>query len=220
MKEITDILNFYKELGADFVERRRPEPAFEMRELTRKILSCEKCSLHKTKTNYVPGEGSIKPDIMFIGEGPGETEDKFGRPFIGKAGNLLEKIILKMGYSRETVFIGNIVKCRPPNNRDPLKDEVESCIHFLEEQIKILKPRVIVCLGRVALNNLLETNYPISKVRGQLFSYMGIPVLPTYHPAFILHKKDRDEVSRVKWETWSDMEKVLAIVRGEELLES
>jgi len=220
MKEISDILKFYKELGADFVERHRPEPSSELRELSRKILSCQKCSLHKTKTNYVPGEGHISPEIMFIGEGPGETEDKFGKPFIGKAGNMLEKIIEKMGYSRESVFIGNIVKCRPPNNRDPLKDEVEACIPFLQEQIRILKPRVIVCLGKVALNNLLNTNYPITKVRGQQFSYMGIPVIPTYHPAFILHKKDRDEISRVKWETWSDMEKVLSIVKGDELLES
>ena len=220
MKEISDILNLYKELGADFVERRNPDPVSELRELTRKIVSCEKCILHKTKTNYVPGEGNISPEIMFVGEGPGATEDKFGRPFIGKAGNMLEKIIEKMGYSRDTVFIGNIVKCRPPNNRDPQKDEVEACIPFLEEQIKILKPKVIVCLGKVALNNILNTHYPISKVRGQLFNYMGIPVIPTYHPAFILHKKDREEVSRVKWETWNDMEKVLEIVKGEEILES
>jgi len=220
MKELSDILKFYKELGADFVQKKRPDPASELRELIRKIHSCKKCGLYKTKTNYVPGEGSDSPDILFIGEGPGETEDKFGRPFIGRAGNLLEKIIKKMGYSRETVFIGNIVKCRPPNNRDPQMEEVQACIPFLMEQIRLLRPRVIVCLGRVALNNLLKTNYSISKVRGQRFDFMGIPVIPTYHPAFILHKKERDEVSRVKWETWSDMEKVLAIVRGDDKLES
>jgi len=220
MTELSDILKFYQEIGADFVERRNPDPVSELREITAKILSCTKCSLHKTKTNYVPGEGHISPDMMFIGEGPGETEDKFGRPFIGKAGQLLVKIIDKMGYTRETVFIGNIVKCRPPNNRDPQKDEVDACIHHLEDQIKILKPKVIVCLGKVALNNLLNTNYAISRVRGKLFNYMGIPVIPTYHPAFILHKKDREEVSRVKWETWSDMEKALAIVKGERDIES
>ncbi|MCK5003918.1 MAG: uracil-DNA glycosylase [Candidatus Aminicenantes bacterium] len=220
MTEITDILKFYKEIGADFVERRNPEPASELRELTRRILTCTKCPLHKTKTNYVPGEGNISPEIIFVGEGPGETEDKFGRPFIGKAGQLLEKIIEKMGYSRETVFIGNIVKCRPPNNRDPQKDEVEACIPYLEDQIKILEPKAIVCLGKVALNNLLNTNYPISKVRGQLFNFMDIPVIPTYHPAFILHKKGREEVSRVKWEMWRDMEKVMAIVKGDEVVES
>jgi len=169
MKELTDLLKFYKEIGADFVERRNPAPVSELRELTGKILKCKKCTLHKTKTNYVPGEGNNSPEIMFIGEGPGETEDKFGRPFIGKAGQLLEKIIDKMGYSRETVFIGNIVKCRPPNNRDPQKDEVEACIPYLEDQIKILKPTVIICLGKVALNNLLNTNFAISRVRGKLF---------------------------------------------------
>ncbi len=219
MKELTDILRFYKEIGADFVKRNTSDPISEIRELTREIQSCMKCRLHKTKTNYVPGEGSINPDIMFIGEGPGETEDKFGRPFIGKAGQLLEKIIIKMGYSRETVFIGNIVKCRPPNNRDPQKDEVEHCIGFLEEQIKILKPKVIVCLGRVALNNLLGENFSITKVRGKLFDYLGVPVIPTYHPAFILHKKGREEISRVKWETWSDMEKVLKILNGEDFID-
>jgi len=215
MTGFSDILKFYKEIGADFVVRRSPAPEAEIRELTRKILSCTKCILHETKTNYVPGEGHISPEILFIGEGPGETEDKFGRPFIGKAGQLLEKIIEKMGYSRETVFIGNIVKCRPPNNRDPQKEEVDACIPFLEEQIKILRPKVIVCLGKVALNNLLNTNHAISKVRGKLFHYMGIPVIPTYHPAFILHKKEREEISRVKWETWNDMKKVLALVNGE-----
>lgn len=220
MTELSDALKFYKEIGADFVERKKSEPASAFRELKRRILSCEKCPLHKTKTNYVPGEGNISPEVMFIGEGPGETEDKFGRPFIGKAGQLLEKIIEKMGYSREKVFIGNIVKCRPPNNRDPQKDEVEACMPFLEEQINILNPKVIVCLGRVALNNLLNTNHPISRVRGKLFSYMDIPVIPTYHPAFILHKRDREEISRVKWETWSDMEKVMAIVKGDEVIDS
>jgi len=219
MSELSDILKFYKEIGADFVEKKIQEPSSELRELSRKILSCKKCPLHKSKTNYVPGEGSLTPDIMFIGEGPGETEDKFGRPFIGKAGQLLEKIIGKMGYSRESVFIGNVVKCRPPNNRDPQKDEVAACIPFLEQQIKILNPKVIVCLGKVALNTILNANHAISRVRGKLFSYMDIPLMPTYHPAFILHKKDREDVSRVKWEMWSDMEKVLAIIKGDEVIE-
>jgi len=219
MTELTDILRFYKEIGADFVEKRTPDPSSGLREISRRILSCKGCDLYKTKTNYVPGEGSASPEIMFIGEGPGETEDKFGRPFIGKAGQLLEKIIKKMGYSRDTVFIGNIVKCRPPNNRDPQKDEVEACIPFLKDQIRVLKPKVIVCLGRVALNNLLNANHSITKVRGKLFEYMGIPVIPTYHPAFILHKREKDEISRVKWETWRDMETVLAIVTGEDVIE-
>lgn len=220
MNDLLNILNFYKEIGADFVGRTRKTPESGLRELSRMIGACTRCVLHKTKINYVPGEGSSTPDIMFIGEGPGETEDQFGRPFIGKAGQLLEKIIEKMGYSRKTVFIGNIVKCRPPHNRDPLKEEVDACFPYLEEQIRLLNPRVIVCLGKVALNNLLKSSYSITRVRGRLFEYNGIPVIPTYHPAFILHKKEREEVSKVKWETWSDMEKVLKLVKGEKLIDS
>lgn len=220
MNELIDVLEFYREIGAGFLEWKKIDPLYELRDVTREISECKKCPLHKTKTNYVPGEGTNNPDIMFVGEGPGETEDKFGKPFIGRAGQLLEKIIEKMGYSRESVFIGNIVKCRPPNNRDPLREEVEACITFLKKQIEILKPKVIVCLGRVAFNNLMNSNSPISKVRGKLFSYMDTPVIPTYHPAFILHKRERSEISRVKWETWADMEKVLKIVKGEKIIDN
>lgn len=215
MKDLIEIFTFFDELGAGFLEIDKIDPASEISSLNREIGECNKCPLYKVKTNYVPGEGSVNPDVVFIGEGPGETEDKFGKPFIGKAGQLLEKIIAKMGYTRETVFIGNIVKCRPPNNRDPLKDEVASCLPFLKRQLEILNPKVIVCLGRVALNNLLNTNYSISKVRGNKFKYFNIPVIPTYHPSYLLHKKERSEISRVKWEMWEDMEKVLNIVGRE-----
>ena len=150
-----EILTFYKEIGAEFVERVQKEQPESLEQVTCEIMACTKCPLHKTKKNYVPGEGSLTPDIMFIGEGPGETEDNFGRPFIGKAGQLLDKLIARMGHSRETVFIGNIVKCRPPNNRDPLKDEVEACMPYLIRQLAVLRPKVIVCLGKVAMNNLL-----------------------------------------------------------------
>ncbi|MEN8153861.1 MAG: uracil-DNA glycosylase [Acidobacteriota bacterium] len=220
MSEFIDVLEFYRSIGAGFLECKEIDPKYEMMDINKEILNCKKCILHKTKTNYVPGEGANNPDIMFIGEGPGETEDKFGKPFIGRAGQLLEKIIEKMGYSRESVFIGNIVKCRPPNNRDPLKEEVEACLPFLKKQVEVLRPKVIVCLGRVAFNNLLNANSPISKVRGKLFSYLDIPVIPTYHPSFILHKRERSEISRVKWETWSDMEKVLKIIKGEKIIDN
>jgi DNA polymerase len=110
------------------------------------------------------------------------------------------------------VFIGNVVKCRPPNNREPLKDEVDACLPFLRRQIDALHPKVIVCLGKVALNNMLGTNHSMGRIRGQLLSFNGIPLLPTYHPAFILHKKDKDEITRAKWEVWEDMQKVLALV--------
>lgn len=215
MEELNEILKFYREIGAGFVEREHKNPQADLDEVTRVIKNCTRCQLHKTKKNYVPGEGSASPGIMFIGEGPGETEDNFGRPFIGKAGQLLDKVIARMGYTRETVFIGNIVKCRPPNNRDPLKDEVDACMPFLIRQLEILRPKVIVCLGKVAMNNLLSVDYSIMEQRGKLFEFHGIPVIPTYHPAYILRQQSPDAVSKAKWDMWRDMEKVLAIVRGE-----
>jgi len=214
MSELEEILKFYREIGAEFVEYQQEDPILDTNEINRQIMSCTKCPLHKTKKNYVPGEGSLDPDIMFIGEGPGETEDNFGRPFVGRAGQLLDKMIVRMGYTRETVFIGNIVKCRPPNNRDPLKDEVDACKPYLMAQIEILKPKVIVCLGKVAMNNLLGVSYSIMRERGKQFEFMGIPVIPTFHPAYILRQKAREAISKAKWDTWHDMEKVLAIVKG------
>lgn len=211
--QLVEIITFYKEIGAGFVERTQQQPRYGLEDVNREIMNCTKCPLHKTKLNYVPGEGSGNPDIMFIGEGPGETEDRFGKPFIGKAGQLLDKMIAKMGYSRETVFIGNIVKCRPPKNRDPQKDEVAACKPYLEKQIRLLNPRVIVCLGKVAMNNLLDVSYSIMKERGNQFEFMGIPVIPTYHPAYILRQKSKDAVTKAKWDTWHDMEKVLKLVK-------
>lgn len=209
-----NVLEFYREIGAGFIENSvSEEPAgMTLEGIRRDIESCTRCALHQNKTRYVPGEGSATPDVVFVGEGPGETEDRFGKPFIGKAGQLLEKIIMKMGYTRETVFICNIVKCRPPGNRDPQTEEVEACLPYLTEQLKILRPKVIVCLGRVAINNLMGQKLSITKVRGQLFEYCGIPVIPTYHPSYILRQRNQEELSRTKWEVWRDMEKVLQIV--------
>ena len=214
MEELKEILKFYKEIGAEFVEREHRDPQLELDEVARDIRQCTKCPLHESKKNYVPGEGCPNPDIVFIGEGPGETEDNFGRPFIGKAGQLLDKLIARMGHSRKTVFIGNIVKCRPPNNRDPLKNEVNACMPYLVRQLAILRPKVIVCLGKVAMNNLLDVDYSIMRERGKLFEFQGIPVIPTFHPSYILHQKGKEAVSRAKWDMWHDMEKVLAIVKN------
>ncbi len=214
MEGLKEILKFYKEIGAEFVEREHRDPQSELDEVARDIRQCTKCPLHESKKNYVPGEGCPNPDIVFIGEGPGETEDNFGRPFIGKAGQLLDKLIARMGHSRKTVFIGNIVKCRPPNNRDPLKKEVNACMPYLVRQLAILRPKVIVCLGKVAMNNLLDVDYSIMRERGKLFEFQGIPVIPTFHPSYILHQKGKEAVSRAKWDMWHDMEKVLAIVKN------
>jgi DNA polymerase len=210
--ELKEILKFYQEIGASFLTVRKENPQHSLTQLHNDISGCEKCNLHLSKTHYVPGEGSLSPDVFFIGEGPGETEDRFGRPFIGKAGQLLDKIILKMGYSREQVFIGNIVKCRPPQNRNPLPDEVAACLPYLHRQIDILKPRVLVCLGKVALESLLGREYSISRARGDIFEFRGIPVVPTFHPSYILHQRTKEAVSRAKWDVWKDMEEVLKIL--------
>ena len=212
MNELRAILKFYQEMGAEFLHLPGSDPRPGLAELNREILQCRRCRLHETKTHYVPGEGCNRPDILFVGEGPGETEDQFGRPFIGKAGQLLDKIIQKMSLTREEVFIGNVVKCRPPNNREPLKDEVDACLPFLQRQIDVLRPKVIVCLGKVALNNMLGTSYSMGRIRGQILSFNGIPLVPTYHPAFILHKRDKEDISKAKWEVWEDMQKVLALL--------
>ena len=211
-------LGFYRDLGVDSLTvRPRTRAATEadnLAQLHSRILECKRCPLHKSRHLPVPGEGAENPEIMFVGEGPGEQEDRSGRPFVGKAGQLLDRIIERMGMSRETVFIGNIIKCRPPGNRNPLDHEVSQCIPFLKSQIAILRPRVIVCLGKVAVNRLLEAEYSISRVRGRQFSYEGIPVIPTFHPSYILHQKSREAVSRAKWDVWSDMQIVLKLLKS------
>jgi len=215
MNELRNVLAFFNDMGASFLHLPANDPRAELAELNREILQCRRCRLHESKTNYVPGEGSHRPGILFVGEGPGETEDQFGRPFIGRAGQLLDRIIQKMGLRREDVFIGNVVKCRPPNNREPLKAEVEACLPYLLRQIAVLRPRAIVCLGRVALNNLLGTSHSMGRIRGQVLDFQGIPLVATYHPSFILHKRDKEEISKAKWEVWQDMQKVLALVAGD-----
>jgi DNA polymerase len=194
-------------------ENYNPTITDSMNNINNDIFKCTACPLVKTKNNFVTGEGSLKPDIMFIGEGPGQEEDKTGKPFVGNAGMLLEKIINKMGYKRESVFIANIVKCRPPNNRPPYKEEAERCLPFLKRQITLLKPKAIVCLGKTATNFLLDKNISITRVRGTEFNFNGIPVIPTFHPSYILHIKQKEAVSKAKWEVWSDMEKVLTILK-------
>ncbi len=212
MNQLVEVLKFYKEIGAGFIETRTPDPLGDIEEINRLIMTCTRCSLHKTKKNYVPGEGRMRPDILFVGEGPGETEDNFGKPFIGNAGQLLDRVIERMGYRREDIYIANIVKCRPPGNREPSRDEADACLPYLIRQIEILKPKVIVCLGRSAMNFLLNSEYSIMEKRGQLFDFKGIPLIPTFHPSYILHQKTKEATSKAKWEMWEDMQKVLQLI--------
>ena len=172
--------------------------------LTAEIAACQLCALAPTRLHTVPGQGKLRPDIMFIGEGPGADEDEQGLAFVGRAGQLLTKMILAMGYSREDVFIGNIVKCRPPGNRVPTPAEMEGCIPYLKRQIAVIQPKLIVCLGATAVRGLVNEPLPIGKARGQWREFEGIPVMLTFHPAYLL----RDP--RKKTETWADLKAVLA----------
>ena len=170
--------------------------------LQRFLAGCPRCKLSGSRTNIVFGQGNPNADLMFVGEAPGRDEDEQGLAFVGRAGQLLTKIIEAMGKKREEVWISNILKCRPPNNRNPESDEVASCMPFLEEQIRLISPRVIVTLGTFAAQALLETDEPIGRMRGQWRSARGVRVMPTFHPAFLLRSPDR------KKDVWEDMKKV------------
>ena len=172
--------------------------------LAAEIAACQACALAPTRLHTVPGQGALRPDIMFVGEGPGADEDEQGLAFVGRAGQLLTKMIAAMGYTREQVFIGNIVKCRPPGNRVPTPDEMAGCIPYLKRQIAVIRPQLIVCLGATAARGLVQETMPIGKARGQWREFEGIPVMLTFHPAYLL----RDP--RKKTETWADLKTVLA----------
>lgn len=178
--------------------------------------NCERCRLSETRTKVVVGNGPKPCNLMFIGEGPGEQEDLQGKPFVGRAGQLLTKIIESVGINRETdAFIANIVKCRPPKNRDPKPDEVLACKEFLIRQIQLVKPRVLVLLGNPSLKSILGPQYSISKVRGKWFKidvdYMDeqLYIMPMFHPSYLLRNASRDEGSP-KWLTWKDMQEIKA----------
>ena len=178
--------------------------AMTLTELNSTAQKCQKCSLCASRKNVVFGEGSPEADLMFIGEGPGYDEDQQGRPFVGKAGDLLTKMITAMQFSREQVYIANIVKCRPPKNRNPLPEEAIACLPYLKRQIELIQPKVIVILGAVPLKHLLNKS-GITRLRGQWDSYNNIKVMPTFHPAYLL----RDP--KAKGVTWSDLQQVMKL---------
>ncbi|MFO0728347.1 MAG: uracil-DNA glycosylase [Myxococcota bacterium] len=182
-----------------------PFAARSLDEVRAELGDCTRCKLHGLgRKQIVFGVGNPKAELMFIGEGPGAQEDIQGIPFVGDAGQLLTKIIQAMGLSREEVYIANIVKCRPPQNRDPEPDEVASCEPFLKAQIAAIRPRMIVTLGKYASQTILRTSTPITRLRGQWGSYEGTPVMPTYHPAYLLRNPAE------KRPVWSDMKAVIA----------
>jgi len=171
---------------------------------------CSRCKLHTLgRTQVVFGVGNPNADLMFVGEAPGADEDIQGEPFVGRAGQLLTKIIEAISLRREDVYIANVIKCRPPGNRNPEPDEVEQCEPFLFRQIDTVKPKVIVALGKFAAQCLLRTNDPITRIRGREFKYRDAILIPTYHPAYLLRTPS------AKREVWEDMKRVRAILRGE-----
>jgi len=168
------------------------------------ICDCLKCPLGETRNKFVYGVGNPNAGIMFVGEAPGADEDRLGEPFVGRAGQLLDKILVAMKMARGDVYIANILKCRPPGNRDPLPEEMEKCFPYLREQVRIIKPKLICCLGRIAAQALLRTTASLGTMRGGWHNYEGVPVLVTYHPAALLR------FPKYKKETWDDMQKLLA----------
>jgi DNA polymerase len=167
------------------------------------IGDCTRCRLHKGRTKLVFGVGDVNADIMFVGEGPGADEDKQGEPFVGRAGQLLNNMISAMGIRREDVYIANVVKCRPPDNRTPEKDECDTCSPFLMRQIEVIQPKMIVALGAVAAKNLLGVNDSMANLRGKIYDFKGTKLVATYHPAYLL----RDP--RQKAEAWKDLQMVM-----------
>jgi len=188
------------------------DAAIELEKIADEVHRCRKCGLGSLRTNAVPGQGNPNARIFFIGEGPGADEDAQGLPFVGRAGKLLDKIIDACGLKRSDVFIGNILKCRPPENRDPTADEIISCLPYLQRQIEVINPEVIVALGAHAARTLLNTNKSIGQLRGQFHEYYAglgrppIKLMATYHTAYLLRNYSQENRKRV----WEDMKKVLA----------
>ena len=188
------------------------DKAAPLEKIAEEARQCRKCELGSSRTNAVPGEGNPDARIMFVGEAPGGDEDAQGRPFVGRAGQLLDKIIAACGLKRSDVFIGNILKCRPPGNRDPRADEIISCLPYLQRQIEIIEPEILVALGAHAAKTLLKSTKAIGELRGQFHEYSAgigrppVKLMATYHPAYLLRNYSPDNRRRV----WEDMKKVLA----------
>ena len=214
--QVRQQLQFLREMGVDALNlTREPAPAGEDPARALETLrlegigDCRRCKLCEKRTTIVFGTGDPLARLMFVGEGPGHDEDLQGLPFVGKAGQLLNQIIQAMGLRREQVYIANVVKCRPPDNRAPQPDETAACTPFLFRQIEIIRPAVIVALGSPSAQALLETSVGITKIRGTFRSFRDIPVMPTFHPAYLLRNP------AAKREVWEDMKKVMALLKGE-----
>jgi uracil-DNA glycosylase len=192
------------EAASDLPDEQLTGGARSLAQIRAELGECTRCKLHATRRTIVFGVGAEDAPLMFVGEAPGEQEDRRGEPFVGPAGELLDKMIQAMGWSRDTVYIANTTKCRPPQNRNPEPDELAQCMPFLQAQIARVAPRIIVALGRPAANQLLEIDAPISTLRGKFHDRHGVQVMPTFHPAYLLREPDR------KRDTWADLKLVIA----------
>lgn len=180
-----------------------------LEEVARQVLVCTRCPLHRFRTKAVPGEGNPEAELLFIGEGPGRDEDLQGRPFVGRAGQLLRKIIAAMTFREDEVFIANMVKCRPPENRVPHPEEIEACSPYLIRQIELIRPKVIVTLGKTPTDHFAPGREGMTARRGRFGDYRGIPVMPTFHPSYLVRNEGNRELKRMVWE---DMQKVMALL--------
>jgi len=207
---------FFRELGVEGVNQdrawtTRPVDAVQAAEavgqLREELGDCTRCKLHSTRSNIVYGVGDPCAELMFVGEAPGRDEDQQGVPFVGRAGQLLTKIIEAIDLRREDVYIANVIKCRPPKNRNPEPDEIETCQPYLFAQIDVIQPKVVVALGAFAVKTLLQSDEAISKLRGRTFDYRGAKLIPTFHPAYLLRSPDK------KADVWEDMKKVRSLLR-------
>jgi uracil-DNA glycosylase family 4 len=213
-EQLSEHLKFFGELGVDGVRkdeirRARPVGLPAIREDIGDCTRCKLCNLGRKQIVF--GVGNPDADLMFVGEAPGRDEDMQGIPFVGRAGQKLTQIIEAIGLTRDDVYIANVIKCRPPENRNPEPDEVESCEPFLFRQIDTIKPKVIVALGTFAAKSLLKTNESISRLRGRVYDYRGAKLVPTFHPAFLLRNPS------CRREVWDDMKKVRALLNGEDV---
>ncbi len=207
LKSIRNYLETEKESGiSEYLFSSKPKDV-QLSLLKNEISLCQKCPLGKMRTNSVFGSGSINAKLMFVGEAPGRDEDIQGLPFVGEAGMLLTKIIEAMSIKREDVYICNILKCRPPQNRNPLPEEISACIDHLYTQIDMIRPKIICGLGKFASQILLATEVPISKLRGKWHEYRGIKFMPTFHPAYLLRNPQDKKL------VWEDMKKIMAEIK-------
>jgi len=184
---------------------------YDLNQLNSICSKCNRCRLHENRTNIVFGEGNPQTDLMFVGEGPGSNEDRLGRPFVGKAGHLLDKMLKAIDLTRDEIYITNIVKCRPPGNRNPEESEIEKCLPYLRWQVKIIKPKIIVSLGSISAKELINEDIKITKDRGRIFTKGKIKFIPTLHPAYLLRNPNAKKDS---WEDFKLISKTLKELRS------